>query len=84
MWTYRLHFGDDVASDIERLRECPGSNERAFHLHRQLFRDVAEWLQFLHVRVDADQIPANENGGGKERGVFKNIVVLWISRVYVK
>ena len=45
----------------ERLHECPGSNERAFHLHRQLFRDVAEWLQFLCVRVDADQIPANEN-----------------------
>jgi len=31
---YRLHLGDDVSSDIERLRERPGGDERALDLDR--------------------------------------------------
>lgn len=30
---YRLHLGDDVSSDIERLRERPGGDERTFDLN---------------------------------------------------
>jgi hypothetical protein len=28
-----LHLGDDVSSDIERLRERPGGDERTFDLN---------------------------------------------------
>lgn len=56
-----MHLGDDVAPDVQRLRERPRGDERALHLDGELLGHVAERLQLIHVRVHADQIPEEYN-----------------------
>ena len=57
MEIYRLNFVDDIAASDERLGKGSRGHERALHLDRQFLGNVTERLQFLHVRVDADQVP---------------------------